>query len=679
MCKANPESQIPRQKSQTTKDEILVWLPSPMGDAVLCTPALRAIRKHFKSCKISFLATGVVRGVLSPNSFNDKWLEQRDENPFAIAKKLKEHKFTDAILFKNSFASAIAVFLAGIPLRIGYAREGRGFLLTDKLYPPKAPPRHFAWLKRSSGGKFKPVSAIDSYLAIASWLGCETTDRDLELLIEAQDEQQLCGKLPQVLNPDSPLVVIVPGGAYGPSKCWGSDRFGQTADWLISNYNATVVISVGPETPEKQIAQEICNSSKHKVINLAEMPISLGELKALFSIADLVISNDTGPRHIAIALGRKVITLFGPNDPAWTNTGYENEIQIIGNVPCAPCSKPKCKKSEHLCMQAITVEMVCEAAKELIENNRKHTTILSQQEFVETSNLSLRLCSGQASSEAKESFFIDSDYKTAFSKSGLTSIEEVFSFDAAENLAKSNLARFRTRLQFAINSPQRPSSTTVFMKRYDRPPVFVQLRNWLSQHKRRSCAFCELEAASTLKAAGINTPKVISYGEQWGTLFETRSFIITEKIPEAESLERKLPDCFHKPATVENLKLRRNFIVQSAAFIRKFHETNYRHRDLYLSHIFYSDNGEFYLIDLARVFGPIVLRRRFQIKDIAQVYYSAPGKHFSKTDRLRFYMAYAGQSKLTKKDKIFIRKVINKAERMARHDIRHGRVVPFAS
>jgi len=624
-----------------TRDEILVWLPSPMGDAVLCTPALRAIRKHFKSCKISFFATAVVRCVLSPYSFNDKWLEQRNNNPFALAKKLKEHKFTQAILFKNSFASALAVYLAGIPSRIGYAREGRGLLLTDKLYPPKLP-----------SGKFKPISMIDYYLAIASWLGCEISDRHLELLIEPQEEQQLCGKLPQVLNPDGLLVVIVPGGAYGPSKCWSSVRFAQTADWLISNYNATVVISVGPETLEKQIAKEICNSSKHKLINLAETPISLGELKALFSIADLVISNDTGPRHIAIALGRKVITLFGPNNPAWTDTGYENEIQIIGNVHCAPCSKPKCKKSEHICMEAITVEMVCEAAKELLENNRKQATVLSQQGFIETSNLSL--------SEAKESFFIDREYQTAFSKSGLTSIKEVFSFDAAKNLTKSNLARFRSRLQFEIDSPQLPSSTTVFMKRYDRPPVFVQIRNWLSHHNRRSNALREFEAAKKLTAAGINTPKVVSYGEQWSTMFEERSFIITEKI------------------TTENLKLRRNFIIQSAAFIRKFHETNYRHRDLYFSHIFYSDTGEFYLIDLARVFRPIILRRRFQIKDIAQLYYSAPGKHFSKTDRMRFYMAYTGQKRLTKKDKIFIRKVINKAERMARHDIKHGRVVPFA-
>jgi heptosyltransferase-2 len=88
-------------------------------------------------------------------------------------------------------------------------------------------------------------------------------------------------------------------------------------------------------------------------------------------VADLVISNDTGPRHIAIALKRKVITLFGPNDPAWTDTGYENEIKIVGDAPCAPCTKPVCKMSEHLCMQAITVDMVCNAAEKLLKNKRE--------------------------------------------------------------------------------------------------------------------------------------------------------------------------------------------------------------------------------------------------------------------------------------------------------------------
>ncbi len=654
MCKSNPESQSPRRKSQTTEDEILVWLPSPLGDAILCTPALRAIRRHFKTCKITFFAADVVRSVLSPSSFNDKWLELNDNNPFAIAKKLKEHKFTYAILFKNSFASALAVYLAGIPGRVGYSRQWRGFLLTEKLYPQRLPAR---WGR----GKFKPASMVEYYLAIALWLGCKPTERNLELLIDPEEQQKLSHKLPQVLKPDGPLVVIVPGGAFGPSKCWSSLKFAQTAGRLITKYNATVVISVAPESVERQIAKEICSSSKHKLINLAETPLSLGELKALFSVADLVISNDTGPRHIAIALGRKVITLFGPNDPIWTDTNYENEIQIIGNVHCSPCRKPKCNKSEHLCMESISVEMVCEAAKELLENNRKQAIVLSQKEFIETS----------------KSFFIDREYQTALKESGLTSIEEVFSFDAARNLTKSNLAGYRSRLQFEISFPGPGSSTTVFMKRYDRPPVFVQLKNWLSHHNRKSEAFREFDAADKLAASGINTPKVISYGEQRNTLFETRSFIISEKIPDAESLERRLPDCFDEQAIKEKLKQRRNFIAQAATFIRKFHETNYRHRDLYLAHIFHGESGKFHLIDLARVFKPIIMRRRFQIKDIAQVYYSSPGKNFSKTDRMRFYMTYAGQSRLRRKDKAFIRKVINKAEQMARHDIKHGRAVPF--
>jgi len=281
--------------------------------------------------------------------------------------------------------------------------------------------------------------------------------------------------------------------------------------------------------------------------------------------------------------------------------------------------------------------------------------------------------------EISKSFFIDPDYKTAFSELGLTSIDAVFSFNAAKNLAKDNLAGFRSRLQFEINSLASPPSTTVFLKRYERPPILVQLGNWLSARRRMSCGFFDFEPANKLAAAGINNPKIISYGEQWGIFFEKKSFIITEKIPDAESLERKLPDCFNAPDTVENLKLRRNFITQLAGFVKKFHETNYRHRDLYLSHIFYTDGGNFYLIDLARAFKPIVWRRRFRIKDIAQVYYSAPARYFSNTDRLRFYFGYTGQSKLSGKDKVFIRKVINKAKRMARHDRKHGRVIPFES
>ena len=283
---------------------------------------------------------------------------------------------------------------------------------------------------------------------------------------------------------------------------------------------------------------------------------------------------------------------------------------------------------------------------------------MSEQKFIETS----------------KSFFIDADYKTAFDETGLTSIDAVFSFNTGKNLVKNNLSRHRSRLQFEINSPL----ATLFLKRYDSPPIFTQLKNWLCHRKRASLGFFDFEPTEKLAAAGINTPKTISYGQQWGILFERKSFSITEKIPCAESLERKLPDCFNAPPTIENLKLRRNFIARSAAFVKKFHQTNYCHRDLYFSHIFYSNSGKFYLIDLSRVFKPTVFTERFRIKDITQVYYSAPGRYFSKTDRLRFYLGYAGHNKLSRKDKGFIRKVKRKAKRMAKHDIKHGRPVPFA-
>ncbi len=628
-------------------ENILVWLPSPVGDAVLCTPALRAIRRCFKSSRITFFARPVVREILSPSSFNDVWLEQQSTNPFAIAKVLRSHKFTHAVLFKNSFASALSIFLAAIPSRTGYAREGRGFLLTDRLYPPRLP-----------GGGFKPISMVDYYLAIASWLGAETTDRGLELSIDRQDTEKLKTKLPGVFGSKGPVVVLVPGGAFGPSKCWSSDRFAQTADRLISGYDATVVVSVSPNLFEKQIAGEICNLSRHKLISLADIPVSAGELKSLFSVAELVICNDTGPRHIAIALGRSVVSLFGPNDPAWTDTGCENEIQLVGDVPCAPCRKPVCKKSEHLCMDAITVDMVCDASKKLLENTRKQAADVNGNKFTKSSEL----------------FFVDADFKAAFDELGLTSIDAVFSFSAGKNLIKDNLAGYRRRMEFVISSPP----TTVFLKRYDSPPIFVQLKSWLLHRRRISCALCDFEPAQKLAAAGVNTPKSVACGQQWGIFFEKRSFIITEKIPRAESIERKLPACFTAAAAVENLRLRRDFIARLAAFIKKFHQTGFRHRDLYFSHIFYGDEGKFYLIDLARVFKPGLFAERFRIKDIAQIYYSAPAAYFSRTDRLRFYRALTGRRKLTGKDKIFISKVIKKAKRMEQHDIKHGRRAPFA-
>jgi len=338
-----------RQSGDTTR--ILVWLPSPMGDAVLSTPALRALRQGFVSARVTFYANQVVRQVLSPTSLCDGWLDQAGSNCLSAARTLRQGRFTHAILLKNSFRSGLACLLAAIPSRIGYARDGRGILLTDRLYPP-----------RDEHGELKPRPAIDSYLAIAEHLGCDARDRSLELAADPRDREALSARLPGLDRAHGPVVVLVPGGTFGPSKCWPAERFALTADWLVDQYHALVVVSVAPQEHEKRIAGRIVAYCRHRLVNLADSPLTLGQVKALLSVADLMITNDTGPRHIAIAMKRRVITLFGPNDPAWTDTGWPGEIQLVGKAPCAPCASPTCRASGHLCMESITVEEVCQAA-----------------------------------------------------------------------------------------------------------------------------------------------------------------------------------------------------------------------------------------------------------------------------------------------------------------------------
>ncbi len=337
------------------QEKILIWLPSPLGDAILCTPALRVLRSRFESKSIYFLAKPTVKQLLSPSNFNDEWIETAGSSVFELAKMLKTHNFSTAVLFKNSFGSALSVLLARIPQRIGYARDGRSLFLTHRFKPPK-----------DSKGKYKPFSMIEYYLTITKWLGCETDDFKLELLLEPGDSSNLSSKIPKIFSSASPFVILVPGGAFGPSKCWSCERFAEVADRLIEKYGATVAVSVAPNLTEIEMAQKICSSANNKLYSLAETPLTLGELKTFIAQADLVITNDTGPRHIATALGRKVISLFGPNNPQWTQTGYKDEIQIVGTAECAPCDKPQCTQDENLCMNSITADMVCAAADKIL-------------------------------------------------------------------------------------------------------------------------------------------------------------------------------------------------------------------------------------------------------------------------------------------------------------------------
>ena len=334
----------------TKSKNVLIWLPSPLGDAIMATPAMRAFRSLFKDAKITCLGPAFTRQILSPSPFCDQWLDQ-EKSLLKNIRMLRSGNYDTCVLLKNSFSSAFVVRCSGTRRRVGYARDGRSFLLTDRIRP-----------LRTDDRKYKPAPMIDYYLKLAEHLGADVESRKPELSTASDDVNAVLEKFDNLKSPAKPLAILVPGGAFGPSKLWPIERYAALADRLSETYQANVILSVAPVKEEIEIAESICKLASSSPINLGYTSLNGGQLKALYSLADLVITNDTGPRHIAIALNKPVVSLFGPNNPQWTQTGHEKEIQIIGKAPCVPCDKPICAQNQHLCMESITVDAVFEAA-----------------------------------------------------------------------------------------------------------------------------------------------------------------------------------------------------------------------------------------------------------------------------------------------------------------------------
>lgn len=271
-----------------------------------------------------------------------------------------------------------------------------------------------------------------------------------------------------------------------------------------------------------------------------------------------------------------------------------------------------------------------------------------------------------------EGFWADPAWKETLHGLGLTSMDAVFAFEGGQSLHKADLASYRSRLRI-----ERPDGPALYLKRYVNTPRIIQIKNWLAYGRRTAACDLDRLPGEALSEIGIQTPKVVAWGAQWGGLFEKRSFILTEEIPGA-SLEKHLPDCLTNLHPLEQVRQRREFLAKLADWIGTFHRAGFCHRDLYLCHIFLTDKKDLVLIDLHRTFTPRLFKARYRIKDLTQLYYSSPGQMISRADRLRFYLRYAGREKLTGADRHLIGRIKRKAWRMADHDIGHGRPVPFA-
>jgi heptosyltransferase-2 len=261
--------------------------------------------------------------------------------------------------------------MSGAARIAGYARDGRGWLLSDKLPPP-----------RDSRGRLAVTPAIRYYAALAERLGAKCADLRMSLPLADADAAAAGEELRRAgardrQSPDwrpgqdssRPLVMLNPGASFGTSKLWAADRFARLADALIERRGAQVIVNAAPA--EKAIAAAVVRGMKHKpLLHFADRDNSLGLLKGLLARTRLLVTNDTGARHVGAAMGTAVVTIFGSTDPEWTRIDYPREQIVRAAVDCSPCQRKFCRLPEgleyHKCMTAITVEMVLAAAEELL-------------------------------------------------------------------------------------------------------------------------------------------------------------------------------------------------------------------------------------------------------------------------------------------------------------------------
>jgi len=341
-------------------NHLLVVLPNWVGDAVLATPALRSLRNRYSESKITYLLKPYLAELFGGCPWVDQMLYWpgrkkgfKKQNTLNLLKQLRNEKFDLAVLFANSIRSALMVSLPKIPRRVGYDRDGRGMLLTDKLIPDRY------------NGRFLPVSAVKYYLSIADYLNCRSDDYRLELFTEPQYEHEVESLFVRHgLDPQKGYAVINPGASFGPSKCWPAENFAAVGDRLVDEYNLTVVVACSSR--EIPVARKVASAMTRPVVALTDPVIGLGTLKALIKRSAILITNDTGPRHFAPAFGVPVATIFGPTDPRWTETLYVRERQLWEQVECGPCMKRVCPEKHHRCMRLIRPERVLDQVQELL-------------------------------------------------------------------------------------------------------------------------------------------------------------------------------------------------------------------------------------------------------------------------------------------------------------------------
>jgi heptosyltransferase II len=357
-------------------EKILVRGVNWLGDAVMTTPALQRLREAKPHARIELLTHEKLADLWRGHpSIDDVITFKAGEGLWSMARQLRSRKFDTAVLFPNSPRSVLEVFFARIPQRIGYARNGRGLFLTTSV----APRAGVVEMHKRSAAEVKsriatncaretfPSSAhhVHDYLNLVSRLGANAEPIPPLLHVSAGEVSSVRARLP--FQTGAPLFALNAGAEYGPAKRWPAERFVAAAAELHHAAKANWVLlgGKGDREPVAAIAAQLeARIGAEHVANMA-VQTSLRELCALLKASALLLTNDSGPMHVAAALGTPVVVPFGSTSPELTGPALDSSAVhqiIVGEAPCAPCFRRDCPV-DLLCLKSISVEQVVQAAR----------------------------------------------------------------------------------------------------------------------------------------------------------------------------------------------------------------------------------------------------------------------------------------------------------------------------
>lgn len=340
-------------------DSILVRAPNWIGDAVMSLPAVGAIGGLFPGAALAVLAKPWVRDVYGGDdaaatevlTYEAPGRHGGAGGLVRLAAELRARRFDLAVLLQNAFEAALIAAAAGIPQRVGFDVQLRGPLLTTPVRLTR---------------ELLDGHHVDYYMAVAEALGAARPERPRPVIRLGADELDRADRIlsREGIDASVPFVAMAPGASYGPAKRWHPLRFARAATALGRSLGAPVVVFGGPG--DMDTARKVEEGTGTTVFNLAGR-LQLREFMAVAARSALFLTNDSGPMHIAAALGVPTVAVFGSTDPKRTGPLGAHTAVVSSPPPCSPCFERTCRYGHYDCLDAVSTESVVEAALGLAE------------------------------------------------------------------------------------------------------------------------------------------------------------------------------------------------------------------------------------------------------------------------------------------------------------------------